>query len=197
MANTSDSPLRDTLDAILDETSGESVKFGKLIDAAQERGYGPLIAFLSAFAVLPTGAIPGVPAIVGLCLILLGLQMAIGRPPWFPGRLKQIEIPSEKLHAAFDKAKGWVSKIESFVKPRIEGLCNGPIAKRVTALCIVACGAVMIPLGFIPFAPLVLGLTGLTLGIGIAARDGVWTIAGYLLFAVGGYVAYQGSTGMM
>ena len=197
MTDDTASPLRDTLDAILDETSGETVRFGKLLEAAQERGYGPMIAFLSAFAVLPTGAIPGVPAIIGLCLILLGVQMAIGRPPWFPERLKRIEIPSEKLHAAFEKAKSWIAKIETVVRPRIEGFCDGPIAKRLTALCIVACGAVMIPLGFIPFAPLVLGLSGLTLGIGIAARDGVWAIAGYVLFAVGGYLAYQGSSGMM
>ena len=187
----SDAPLLKTLDTVLDDNDGDTVRFGDLVHRVEERGYGPLIAFLAAFVALPTGAIPGVPALIGVMLILLGGQMLIGSRLWFPSKLEDIEIETEKVHNAIEKARPWAERLESFVTNRLSALCTGPVSKRLTALCIVGCGAIMVPLGFVPFAPLVLGLSALVLGIGITARDGVWVAAGYALFVAGAFVALR------
>ncbi|RYH03259.1 exopolysaccharide biosynthesis protein [Salipiger sp. IMCC34102] len=191
MTRSNDGPLLDLLDCVLEDEEGEKTRFGDLVERIEERGYGPLIAFLSAFVVLPTGAIPGVPALIGVMLVLMGGQMLLGRPLWFPRKLKDIEIETSKVETALDKARPWAKRLEKLLSNRLHAVCQGPVARRLTALCILASGAIMVPLGFVPGAPFALGLSAMILGIGTTVRDGVWVCIGYVLFAVGGYLALQ------
>lgn len=75
------------------------------------------------------------------------------------------------------------------------GLTTGRVSTRITGLAVVLSGVIMIPLGFIPMLPFILGLTTLVLGLGLTARDGVLILIGYALFAVGLYFAMPGLGG--
>ncbi|MFN2306631.1 MAG: exopolysaccharide biosynthesis protein, partial [Paracoccaceae bacterium] len=72
-------PLLDTIECVSDDAVGDTVKLGTMLDDVAERGYGPLVMFLSAFVILPTGMIPGVPAIIGLALLYVACPMVLGR----------------------------------------------------------------------------------------------------------------------
>ncbi|MBS1304189.1 exopolysaccharide biosynthesis protein [Loktanella sp. SALINAS62] len=192
-----DQPLLDTLDAVRDEAHGSSVPLGQLLEHIQERGYGPLIAVLSAFVILPTGAIPGVPAVIGIVLVLLGGQMIMGwRRPWFPDWIENFDIDCDKLQTSVTKARPWAERLDFFVGPRMAGLATGTAALKGAALCIIFAGLLMIPLGFIPFLPASLGLSCLLLGVGITARDGLLIGAGYTIFLAGAYMGWTSMPGI-
>lgn len=189
-------PLLDTIECVSDDAVGDTVKLGTMLDDVAERGYGPLVMFLSAFVILPTGMIPGVPAIIGLALLYVAGPMVLGRTsPVFPKRLRSFEVETRKVQKSVEKARPWARRINYVLKPRMTGLTTGRVATRITGLAVVLSGVIMIPLGFIPMLPFILGLTTLVLGLGLTARDGVLILIGYALFAVGLYFAMPGLGG--
>ncbi|MCB5198135.1 exopolysaccharide biosynthesis protein [Loktanella sp. TSTF-M6] len=191
MTKQENAPLLDTLDAVREQTGGNSIALGHVLDRVQERGYGPLIALVSAFCILPTGAIPGVPAVVGIILVLQGVQMLAGKDrPWFPDMIERFQLDCATLKKSVDKARPWAERLEGIIGPRLDPLTNGPIATRAIALCIILSGCLMVPLGFIPFVPALLGLATLLLGVGVTARDGVLVGLGYAASLAGVYTGW-------
>ena len=185
------STLVDTLDAVREEADGDTVPLGDILDRIEERGYGPLVMVLSAFVILPTGMIPGVPAIIGICLILLGGQMLLGKDrPWFPSRIEKFDVDCDKLRKSVDTARPWADRLSALLRQRLSALTNGPVANRVAALFIVMAGLIMVPLGFIPTLPAVLGLSMLLLGLGITARDGLVVLGAYAIYILACYLGY-------
>ena len=181
-------PLLQTLDAVREQTESDVTCFGDIVDAIEERGYGPLIMVLSAFVILPTGAIPGVPAVVGVALLLIAGQLLWGRDaPWLPQWLRRFEIDNDTLNSATDAARPWAERLSALLRHRLSVLTNGPVANRVVALCVVAASLALIPLGFIPFIPMALGAALFLLGLGMTARDGLVIALGYAAFALALY----------
>lgn len=187
---TEHNPILDVLEDLRKQTDTDQTCFGDIVDGVEERGYGPLIMVLSAFVILPTGAIPGVPAVIGLALLLIAAQLLWGRDvPWLPDRLRRFEIDNDTLKTAVDKARPWAERLSKIVRRRLTFLCNGPVANRAISLCVVLASVAMIPLGFIPFMPMVLGVSLFILGIGMTARDGAAIAIGYAIFGTALYVA--------
>ena len=190
----SDEPLLDTVEDVEREAeeAGDRLTFGDVLDRVEERGYGPLIAFLSAFVILPTGMIPGVPAVIGLCLLLIGGQMLWGREhPWFPDLIKRRRIDGDKLDRALETAKPWAEKLSFLLKERYCALAVGGVANRVTAAFVVIGALLMTAMGFIPGLPAALGGALLLIGLGVTGRDGLVTLAGYIVFALGLWLAWH------
>ena len=182
--------ILETLETIRKDAEGDTVTFGKLLDDIQERGYGPLIMVLSAFVILPTGMIPGVPAFVGIALLLIAGQMFLGRAkPWFPQRLKNIDLDTDKIKTSVDKARPWAEKLGKLLSPRLTWATKGTLALQVAAGCIAMAAFMMVPLGFIPFLPMILGAACLLIGLGITSRDGAVALAGYAVFLIAFVVA--------
>lgn len=60
-------------------------EFGEFWDVMEKRGFGPMLALPSFIACTPIGAIPGVPSIAGVTILLISLQILLGRRhPWLP-----------------------------------------------------------------------------------------------------------------
>ena len=195
----SDEPLLDTVEDVEDEAekAGDRLTFGDILDRVEERGYGPLITILSAFVILPTGMIPGVPALVGTCLLLIGAQMLASKDhPWFPRFIRNMRIDGEKLDRALEAGKPWAGRLSALLRQRLCGLVNGPVSTRVAALVVVMSALVMIPFGFIPGLPLVFGGTLVLLGIGITARDGLVLLVAYAIFGTGLWLALTQAPGL-
>ena len=92
--------VSDIMDDLLDKTTGE-VSVGDVVNKFESRGFGPLLLLPALIALLPTGAIPGVPSICGVTLCIICLQMAFGdEHPWLPAVLKNRSlIPIRMKHA--------------------------------------------------------------------------------------------------
>ena len=61
-----DTSMSKLLNKLVKEQDGDKVSAGKIIARFEDSGFGPLLLIPSLIALLPTGAIPGVPTFVAL-----------------------------------------------------------------------------------------------------------------------------------
>ena len=187
--------IADLLDEMYDENS-DKTSLGKVIERFEDRGFGPLLLVPALVALLPTGAIPGVPTICGITLFFICIQVAIGqKSPWLPRTLKEKEVDSDKLESAVDKAKPYVRKTEKLLKPRLTFLSDTPAKNVVAAYCAIA-ALCMIPLEALPFAVALPAFALCITALGMTNRDGVFLTIGMTLQLGTGYLVFKAMTMM-
>lgn len=186
----STSKVSGLMDDLLQKTE-QDVSVGDVVSQFESRGFGPLLMLPALIALLPTGAIPGVPSICGITLFIICLQMACGSGhPWLPAVLKKRSIRHAKLKSAINKAKPVVMKAERFLKPRATVLTRRPASRFVALYCALA-SLSMIPLEVLPFAAAVPAFAITISAIGLTTDDGIVLSAGLLLQAATGYLLLQ------
>lgn len=131
----------------------------------------------------PIGAIPGLPAAVGVVIILFSVQMLIGRNHiWLPGPLESLSMPKDKLQAAEKKAKPVLSFIDGMITDRIKWATGG-VATYVSAVLVTLMALALIPLELVPFAVAAPGVAITLVGVALLAKDGALMILAYLISA--------------
>lgn len=187
--------IMDLLDTLVDDTEDE-VTVDDVVAIFQERGFGPLILVPALIALLPTGAIPGVPSVCGITLFLICIQIASGRDhPWLPSGLRNRSISHDKLEKATDKARPYIEQIESWFTPRFTQLAQAP-AKNFIAFYSGVVALCMIPLEAMPLAAALPAFALCVTAIGITNRDGLVVTIGLILQSGTGYLLYK-AIGMM
>ena len=187
-----DTSLEDTLDCMAADADGSKTSVGEIIDDLERRGFGPFIAVFSVFVLTPVGIIPGVPALVGIAIILFAGQIMIGRKkPWFPQRLRDIELDSDKLERGVEVARPWARRLSKILHPRLTYLATGNLANMAIALVCIATAFFLIIIGFIPGLPVIFGVTILCFGLGLTTRDGLAIALGYAVFGTGAWLAFR------
>lgn len=169
-----DNGLTATLEAIRDDTEqGESISVKELMTALNSRGYGPLLIGPALITVLPTGAIPGVPAISALLIIFVSIQILFKKQqPWIPKRFKNTTFSRKKFVSGLEKVKPYTKKVDSFFYPRLQFLVRHEIQPFIALLCIFMSVCIII-LGWIPFLAMLPASGILLLGLGLSAKDGL------------------------
>lgn len=172
--------LTDTLNIIEDETSGSRITLDDIVTSLNHRGFGALLMAPALLMVLPTGAIPGLPACCGAIICLVSGQVVFGRHyPWIPETLKKLSFRRQKFLSVIDRAKSYTKIIDACVGPRLAFFSHALLQKIIAVVCFLL-GMAMILIGFIPFMPAVLAVPVLFFALGISARDGYMIIAGYV-----------------
>lgn len=167
--------ITQTLKDVLEQTQGDEISMSDLVEVLNHKGFGPLLIAPSLITVLPTGGIPGVPAICGVFIIFVAAQMLMGRScPWLPKKLGNISFSRETYEKSVKKAEPYTKKFDSLFHPRLEYLTN-KIAQRIIAFVSILLSIAMISIGFIPFAPAMLALVILMFGLGLSVHDGLLT----------------------
>jgi hypothetical protein len=167
--------LSQLLQRLRDEASGP-LTVRQLAEALEERSFG---AFLVVFAMpnlipLP----PGATLILGLPLVFIGWQMALGRGKlWLPKRIADFTIERTQFEAMIGRVLPWLRWLETIVKPRVWPLDN-PLFDRLVSFFVLVLGIVVlapIPFGnWLPaFAIGIIGLArterdGISLAVGLA-----------------------------
>lgn len=171
--------------------SGDTTSLGEVIERFEDRGFGPLLLMPALIALLPTGAIPGVPTLCGITLFFICLQVAIGKSsPWLPTLIKNKEVSIHKLDSAVEKAKPYAQKAEKLLKPRLTFLSHTPSKNIIAAYCAIA-SLCMIPLEVLPFAVALPAFALCVTALGVTNRDGVFLIIGMLLQLGTGYLVVK------
>lgn len=178
------SDLTDILHAIADKTSGEKINLIDIVEALKYRGFGALMMAPALIVVLPTGAIPGMPLLCGILIILIASQLLVGKNfPWLPQQLKSISFKRSKYKTAIDKAKPYTEWIDSFFHPRLKML-TGEIAKRTIAFLCIGLAIMLIAFGFVPFAAALPATAILLFGLALSVHDGLLTLVGLIIMAI-------------
>lgn len=172
-------PLSRDLEEFIEAVEGETFEFGQLVDVIGRRAFVPLMLIPAVLNVLPTGAIPGVTLVTGSIIVLSAGQLLAGRErPWLPRRLLQTEIDRQKAVRSIEKWLPRVRRLERLLKPRLEPLSQPPFTVLNAALCLVM-GLMALGLLWVPLGSLFPSLTVVALSLGMLARDGIATLAGY------------------
>lgn len=167
--------LSQLLQRLRDATEGP-LTVRQLAEALEERSFG---AFLVVFAMpnlipLP----PGATLILGLPLVFIGWQMALGRGKlWLPKRVADFTIERTQFEGMIGRVLPWLRWLETIVKPRA-WLLDNPLLDRLVSFFVLILGIVVlapIPFGnWLPaFAIGIIGLArterdGISLAVGLA-----------------------------
>lgn len=177
--------LTDVLERVHSQTGGEDLTVADVVEALENRGFGPLLLGASLLTVLPTGAIPGVPTVTAVLVVLIAVQMIAGRSrPWLPRRVETRSIKQRKFELALEKVKPYTRKFDALLKSRLTWM-TGPIAIRVVAGCCVGLAVSMPPLEVVPFASGPPAFAIAMMAVGISAEDGLVVAIGLATAVVG------------
>ena len=195
-----DEDLTHVLECMIPEEAQDNddkVSIGDVMDNLESRGFGPLLFAPALIAVMPTGGIPGVPTVCGALIVILSVQMLMGKEhPWMPNFVNKISFEEEKLEKGVKYASKVTEKIDKVTRPRIEKLSSSTGKKAVALVCIVA-GVSMMPLELVPFAVMIPALSVVLFAIGLISKDGYVLIGAFLLNLATLYFVFNKAVGMI
>lgn len=182
-------PGQRTSDLLLAAVRGESerVTVAEILDALDNRAFGLATLLFAIPSVIPMP--PGVPTVVGIALLIVSLQMVMGRQElWLPKFLSKQGFSRKSLVSGFEKIKPQLEFIEKFAKPRLL-ILTGKIATILIGVVILVMAVILIlplpPGGNFPPA-----LACAVLGMALVERDGIIVIIGLAVTAAASVAAY-------
>lgn len=158
------------------EPDGMSVR--RMLDLFHERGFGVFLFLFSLPAALPLPAV-GVGTVLGLPLVFLTIQQALGRHTiWFPEKIKAKSLSRTKIDSFIAAAMPWVLRIERIVKPRLGFVTSGLFSNLIGVAGFIMALSVCIPL---PFTNTIPSLGIALMAVGVVMRDGLAVLAGLII----------------
>jgi hypothetical protein len=157
---------------------GDYVSVAQLAEVFANRAFGALMLLFAVPNLIPSPPPFNASAILGVPLIVITFQMAMGRNvPWLPGFISKRSVPRPMLRRVVDRTLPYIRRAERLLSPRLEWLF-GPLGIRIM-------GVVSLLLSIILFLPIPLGnlppaLTLVVFALALLQRDGVAAIIGYL-----------------
>lgn len=175
------SPITEVLQDVAKKGDDGQIDFGEIVEALESRGFGPLLFIPSFIMVTPVGAIPGVPSVCALIVLLIAGQLLFGRHhPWIPSFIHKVHIKTPKYKKAIKWAGPALKFIEKHSRKRLAFLTHDT-AQRVVAFVSVLLACAVPPLEVLPFAVFVPGFALLLFSLGFILRDGIVTLLGFLV----------------
>lgn len=174
--------LEAILERVSEQARGEShLTVRDVLDSFGSRTFGPLYAALGVITISPIGAIPGAPVVLSLLVAFVTIQRFFGSDsPWLPKRITSRSVSADTWEHAHDKARPWAQRIDRYLRPRLTFLTTS-IMDHALSVLVLLLGAALIPIGLVPFANIVPGAAIILVGLGLAARDGVFVLASLAL----------------
>jgi hypothetical protein len=164
----------------------DRVHLRDIVEALQDRAYG-LLLLVFAFPIVIPNPIPGVSGVLGIPLILVSAQLALGRPrPWFPAFIGDRSIRSVDFARMLDKVLPWLRRIEKLATPRMTWLA-APLSERLVAtFCLVLAIVLFLPIPLGNFLP---ALAISLIALGLIEHDGLAIMTGIVTGITGTVVA--------
>ncbi len=165
--------------------SGErAVTLREVLYTLGGRGYLLLVMLLALPFITPI-PLPGLSIPFGLAIALIALRLSFGQRPWLSKNLQRKELPAGFIGKLFGLAEKVLRFFEKFLRPRITYLTDTPLLVQMHAvLMLLAALALLLPLP-IPFTNSFPAWAILLLAAGLLERDGLFILAGYLVFVLG------------
>jgi len=167
--------LSELLDRLAQQGDSERIVFGSLLEAVGDRTFGALIlVFAIPSAVM--GVIPGVSTLLGLPLVLLSVQLAIGsRRPWLPRAVSARSLERRAFARIVESIQPRLQRLERLLKPRLLFLTSTWAERGIGLSCLVSAALVFLP---IPFGNLLPALALCAFGLALMERDGFLVLVG-------------------
>ena len=170
----------------------DQVYFATIMEALGTRSFGPVVLLIGVILVSPLSGIPGLPTTMAAGLLLISLQLVLGRDAfWLPRWLMNRHIPAAKLQ----KGLRWLDRPARFVdwwlRPRFCVLASNGGAVGIAAICIVL-ALIMPVLELVPFSTTAVGVAVAAFGLALVALDGLFVLMGLTYLLVVAALAVSG-----
>jgi hypothetical protein len=148
------------------------------------RAYTLLVLLLALPFITPI-PLPGLSTPFGLAIALIALRLTLGQRPWLPMKLQRKVLPPGFFGKLFTVAEKTIRIIEKLIRPRLTFLTDTPgLVQLHAVLMLIAALVLVLPLP-IPFTNSFPAWAILLVAAGLLERDGLFILAGYLIFALG------------
>lgn len=174
-------PVSRLMRSLLDPARvGEDVSLAELLDIFGARSFG-LLMLLLGFLNLAVLFLPGFSLLVGVPLIVISAQMALGfAKPVLPSFLTRLDVKRDHLERAMAKGADSVEYLEGYIRPRFSSL-SAPRLDQLNALvCLLLSCLIAIPFPVLNIPPTI-GL--ILMALGLLGRDGIFILVGYFVGA--------------
>ncbi|MBZ8133293.1 exopolysaccharide biosynthesis protein [Afifella sp. IM 167] len=167
-----------SVEDILDRLEGRAERRGRvsladLADAVGPRSYGPFLIVPALIELSPIGAIPGLPSMIALVVVIFAAQMLFGREHlWLPGFVARRHVSEARLKDAVEKVKRPARRFDRWFHGRWTALTTVPFV-RVAAIVVILLAASVPPLELIPFASSAPMSAIAAFGVALLVRDGM------------------------
>lgn len=171
--------LSQALEGILDTKDDRGPSVGQIVDAVGDKGFGIVFLVLSLPSALPIPA-PGYSTPFGVVLVLIALQMFVGRHIlWLPQRLRRVRLKKSLADKAVHRGSSVIRWMETFIRPRYQWISSTWGLRALSVVIIIMGGLMMLPIPLTNTAP---AIVIFLIGFGMAEDDGLLAIGA---FAVG------------
>lgn len=160
------------------------VRIREMVDHFGHRAFGAVLFAFSVPNLIPLP--PGSSTVLGLPLVLLSPQLALGvKSPWLPRSVGERTIARDTLRRSFGVVIPRLRKVERLCAPRLPFMF-GPVGDRFIGLiCFLLSLVLILP---IPLGNMLPAAAIAAFALGLTQRDGVMILLGYLLTAASALV---------
>jgi len=160
----------------------DRVSIEMVVESIGSRSFGPLLMLIGITLFSPLSGVPGMSFFMGLFVLLVAVQMLIGRKKfWLPHFILDRSVEHNKLQKALD----WLNKpargIDRVLKPRLTFLVHRGGSYGIAVLCVIV-GLCMPIMELVPFSSSAAGLALLALGLSLVAHDGLLALLAFVIF---------------
>ncbi len=171
-----DPPLSEMLRTLCDGPRGP-IRVREIVDHFGHRAFGAVLFVFSVPNLLPLP--PGSSSILGLPLVLIAPQLAIGaRRPWLPRSVGERTIERSALNQAFSKLIPSLERVETLLAPRLSFLFGAVGDRAIGLICFILSLVLILP---IPLGNMLPAASTAAFSLGLTQKDGILALIGYLL----------------
>lgn len=160
------------------------VTVGDILEAVGTRSFAPLLMLTGTLLVSPLSGIPLFPTTMALVVLLVSVQMLVGRRHfWLPRWLLRRNLRRQSLLRGLDWLQAPCAFIDRYLQPRLACLLGRSSQALIALLCLLI--VVMMPImELIPFSSSIAGVALCAFGLALVALDGLMVLLGYAVIAL-------------
>ena len=149
------------------------LSIGEVADTIGSRGYGPFLFVPALVEISPLGAIPTLPTLLAVVIVIVAAQMAFGRDHlWLPEALKRRNAPAGRVADAMRRIRPAALWLDRWFPGRMPALVRPVVARAAAVGALLLCLTVP-PLELVPFASSAPMAAIAMFGLATLARDGL------------------------
>jgi len=167
--------VSELLDFFVAGHPGERIVLGDLIELLGDRAFGAMLLIFALPNMVPV-PLPGLSTVLGAPMVLFAAQLMLGHPkPWLPARLSKLSIARETFVTMAGASRGYLERVERFLKPRWLVLTDGRGERMLGAVCLLLSLILILP---IPFGNMLPAFAVALIAVGILEKDGICVTIG-------------------
>lgn len=179
--DTNDSAFAEVLNDVASQGDDGIITLEEVVTVLESRGFGALLFVPSFIANTPLANIIGLASTCGLFIILIAVQLLIGKKsPWLPRFLLKLSVTTPRYERIIKFMDPALTFIDKNSRVRLEMLTHDT-AQRVIALMSIILAISFVPLEVVPLATHIPASALMLFALGLILRDGLVTLLGFIV----------------